>query len=397
MMVRSSALVAFAFLLTAATGTTTAQAEVVAKAGILHVEREAPVPLSRLDFAPDDLGVAGAEVATMDNTTTGRFLKHTYALTSAKTTPDAATEALDAMLAEGVQYVIVIGSADDQLALADHAADRDALLFNASARDTRLRDADCRPNLFHTAPSRAMIADGLAQYMVWKKWTEWMLIHGSHPDDRLKADAYRRAARKFGAEIVEEREYEDTGGGRIGDSGHVLVQKQMPVFTQQAEDHDVVVIADESAVFGSFVPYRTWDPRPVVGDAGLIASMWHPGHESFGSTQLQRRFEKHAGRHMRDVDYQAWIALRALGEAVTRTNSAEPATVRAYMLGEEFTIAGFKGKPLSFRPWNNQLRNGVIMGDAKLVVSISPQEEFLHQRTRLDTLGLDEPESQCSF
>lgn len=373
------------------------RADVVVRTGVLHVEREAPVPLSRLDFAPDDLGIAGAYVATQDNSTTGRFLNHVYSLATATAPPEEATAALDTMLSEGVEFVVVVGAAEDQLALADHAADRDVLLFNASARDTRLRNADCRPNLFHTAPSRAMIADGLAQYMVWKKWTSWMLIHGSHPDDRRKAEAYRRAARKFGAEIVEVREYEDTGGGRIGDSGHVLVQKQMPVFTQRADAHDVVVVADESAVFGSYVPYRTWDPRPVVGDAGLIASMWHAGHESFGATQLQRRFEKHARRHMRDVDYQVWLALRSLGEAVTRTNSAEVEGVRDYMRSAQFEIAGFKGKPLSFRPWNNQLRNGVMLGDGKLLVSISPQEEFLHQRTRLDTLGLDEPESDCNL
>ena len=100
---------------------------------------------------------------------------------------------------------------------------------------------------------------------------------------------------------------------------------------------------------------------------------------------------------MTDLDYEAWAALRALGEAVTRTKSADVATVRDYLLSEAFTLAAFKGQPLSFRPWDNQLRQAVILADEKTVVSLSPQEEFLHERTKLDTLGVDRPETACRF
>jgi len=281
--------------------------------------------------------------------------------------------------------------------LADHFADRDVIILNAAARDDSLRNNECRANILHVAPSRAMLADALAQYMVWKKWDEWMLIHGSHPADQLKADAYRRAARKFGLEIVEERLFEDTGGARRTDSGHVLVQRQIPKFTSRADDHDVVVAADETGVFGDYLAYRTTDPRPVVGDAGLVARTWHPGFEGWGATQIQRRFEKANSRRMTDTDYQAWLAMRVIGEAVSRTKSADPAVLKAFILSEEFEVAGFKGQALSFRPWNNQLRQGVLLADGKLVVTVSPQEEFLHQKTRLDTLGFDEPETECAF
>ncbi len=68
--------------------------------------------------------------------------------------------------------------------------------------------------------------------------------------------------------IVQERTFEDTGGARRTDSGVTLIQRQMPVFTQQAPAYDVLVAADESEVFASYLPYRTWDPRPVAGSAG---------------------------------------------------------------------------------------------------------------------------------
>ncbi len=373
------------------------QAQTVIRTGVLRVEHPVTLPVSRLDLPAADDGLAGARLATIENQTTGRFTGTTYETTEASVKPEDAMAALDAMIADGIGFVVTIAPAGDLLALADHVAGRDVVLLNASAPDDRLRNAECRANVLHIAPSRAMLADGLAQYLVWKRWTNWFLVTGSNADDQLKAEAYRRAAKKFGARIVGERVFEDTGGARRTDSGHVLVQRQIPVFMQRAEAHDVVIAADESSVFGVYLPYRTWEPRPVAGDAGLVARNWHPAFEGFGATQLQRRFEREAGRSMTDLDYQVWMGVRAVGEAVTRTSSADVATLRAYMLSPEFGLGAFKGQPLNFRPWNNQLRQGIVLGDGKLVVSVSPQEEFLHQFTRLDTLGYDRPESACRF
>ena len=385
-----------AILIAGSTGSM-AWAEVLLRAAIIKVDHDRPIPLSRLDLPVDDEGFAGGQQALADNNTTGRFLNQTYELIEVSTDRENMATEIEKLAIDGVTVIIALTNADDLLAMADLPVAKDMLILNAEARDDRLRQTDCRINVVHIAPSRAQLADGLAQYMIWKRWPEWLLVHGSHPEDQLMADAYRRAAKKFGAKIVEERVFEDTGGGRQSDSGHVLVQKQIPVFMQRAEDHDVVVVADENEVFGHYLPYRGWDPRPVVGDAGLIASMWHKGHEAYGSTQLQRRFEKTAKRHMRDIDYQVWLGFRSVGEAVTRTNSADITTLKAFMMSDEFAIAGFKGQGLSFRPWNQQMRHGVVLGDGKLVVTISPQEEFLHQKTRLDTLGFDAPENTCEF
>ncbi len=370
---------------------------IVVKTAILKVEGEKVLPLSRLDLPAANDGFAGAVVGLADNNTTGRFLGQTFEAVEVTTTAEEAIAAADAAVADGAGTIIALAPADTLLALADHFAGQGVVILNASAQDDALRNAECRANVVHIAPSRAMLADGLAQYMAWKRWTEWILIHGSHPADQAKADAYRRAAKKFGLKIVEERLFEDTGGARRTDSGHVLVQRQMPKFTQRADDHDVVVAADESGVFGDYLAYRTTDPRPIVGDAGLVARSWHPGFEGWGATQIQRRFEKANQRWMKDIDYQAWLAMRVIGEAVSRTNSADPAVLKDFMLSEDFEVAGFKGQALSFRPWNNQLRQGVLLADGKLVVTVSPQEEFLHQKTQLDTLGYDEPESECAF
>ena len=133
----------------------------------------------------------------------------------------------------------------------------------------------------------------------------------------------------------------------------------------------------------------------MAGSEGLVPSAWTPQAEQWGASQLQSRFRKLAGRDMRPEDYAAWAALRALGEAVTRARSAEPAALRAYLLSPAFELAGFKGRPLSFRPWNGQLRQPIPLAHPRGLVASAPLEGFLHAVNEMDTLGQDAPESAC--
>src|SRR5207248_8244483 len=149
-------------------------------------------------------------------------------------------------------------------------------------------------------------------------------VVGSHEADKLYADALRRAAVRFGAKIVQERVFEDTGGARRTDSGIVQIQRQIPVFTQSAPDHDVLVAADESEVFAGYLPYRTWEARPVAGSAGLIPKSWDPAHDQWGANQLQNRFMAMFSRRMSERDGQAWVAARMIGEAASRKGTADP-------------------------------------------------------------------------
>ena len=171
----------------------------------------------------------------------------------------------------------------------------------------------------------------------------------------------------------------------------------MPMLTQGAPAHDVVVVADEKEVFGPYLPFRTWEPRPVAGTAGLRAMSWHPAHEQWGATQMQNRFERFAKRFMLPLDYQAWVAVRALGEAASRTRSGDFAPIDAFLRGDRLELAAFKGQKVTFRKWDGQLRQPIIIAGPELPVSMSPQEGFLHPNADVDTLGIDEPESKCKF
>ena len=159
----------------------------------------------------------------------------------------------------------------------------------------------------------------------------------------------------------------------------------------------MLLVADESEVFGAYMPYHAWDARPVAGSAGLVPTPWSPSHEAWGAVQLQGRFADTFDRPMRAEDMLAWMAVRMVGEAATRTGSSDPQAVRDYLLGPDFELAAFKGEALTIRPWNNQLRQPILLADGKTVVSVSPQEGFLHPTSFLDTLGYDAPESECDL
>src|SRR5690606_23423023 len=219
-------------------------------------------------------------------------------------------------------------------------------------------------------PSYAMRADALAQYLLWKKWRRWFLIVGQHPADLAYARAIRRAAARFGAKIVEERTYTFDAGSRRTDSGHQQIQTQMPMLTQSAPAHDVIFVADVGEAFGDYLMFRTTEPRPVVGTHGLQAVSWHRSFEQYAGTQMQNRFEKATGRVMTERDYAGWLGTRVFGEAVTRTGKNDAESIRAYILSKQFEVAGFKGQGMTFRTWDHQLRQPILLSGPRSLVSI---------------------------
>ncbi len=366
-----------------------ARAEIAVTIGYLEQVVPRPPILSNLDAVPENEGLAGAEIALKDNATTGRFLKHGYGLTTrvVEDGGDLLGAARDLLAATG--FLVVKAPAADVVAVADLPEAKAALIFNAAAPETSLRDGDCRRSLFHTLPSRAMLSDALAQFAVKKKWTDWVLISGTHPGDIAFAEALQRSARKFGLKVRERKSWAYDADMRRNAAAEV------PLFTQDLPDHDLIVISDEPGDFGRYVMYHTWRPRPVAGSEGLVPAAWSAAVEQHGAAQLQNRFKTHAGRAMRSVDYAAWAALRSVGEAVTRTNSGDVGTIRDYLLSDKFKLAGFKGRPLSYRRWNGQLRQPIALSHPRAIAALAPIEGFLHRRSELDTLGLDEPESAC--
>lgn len=356
----------------------------------LKVEQDLLPTLSNLDPVPDDLGLAGALTGLKDNATTGKFLGQNWSLSEHTAyLGEDPLEAARVALAEA-SYLIVDAPAETLLAIADLPEADGKLIFNTGAGASNLRGDACRANVLHTLPSTGMRTDALAQMFVKKRWTELVMIAGGHPQDQAYAAAMEASLAKFKLSLKGRKEWRFDADMRRN------AAQEVPLFTQDFGDYDALIIADELRDFGRYVLYNTWEPRPVAGSEGLQAEAWGAVVEQWGAAQLQSRFEDTHERDMRPADYAAWAALRSIGEAVTRTKVADVETIQAYLLSDNFELAGFKGRPLTYRAWNGQLRQPIPLLHPRALVANAPLDGFLHQRTELDTLGFDEPETTCT-
>lgn len=361
----------------------------VIKIAFLSQERAVPAALSNLDAFVQNKGQLGAELAIADNNTTGQFTQQHYELKNVIVPADADPLESFNTLGDDVALVVLNVKSDQLNRLADAPAGKNKLLFDAASSDDSLRGEHCRKNILHILPSRAMRADALAQYMLKKRWQKWFLVTGPQPEDQLFAEAIKRATKRFGLKIVAEKAWTNTYDARRS------AQSDVPVLTQEQDDYDVLVVADEQGLFGEYLDYRTWIPRPVIGTQGLIATAWHRSHENWGAVQLQNRFKDAAGRWMDEEDYAAYLAVRAIGEASVRSKSNLMQAIKDYMLSEAFALQGYKGKPLTFRSWDGQLRQPILLAAPRSLVTVAPVDGFLHPKTALDTLGYDQPETLC--
>ncbi|MFZ2726141.1 MAG: ABC transporter substrate-binding protein [Methylococcaceae bacterium] len=355
----------------------------------LSQEQSPPALVSNLDPFIANQGVVGAELAIADNNTTGKFTAQQFELN--RFIVPLSGDVIDVFQKKiaGKFYALVVNLPAKQLQqLVELPAAKNIVFFDVATIDDSLRNEQCRANVLHLLPSRAMRADALAQYMVKKRWKKWFLVVGNTPEDKLFAESLHRAAKKFGMDIVQEKTWEHDFEARRN------AQSDVSVFTQ-VDDYDVLVVADEQGLFGEYLDYRTWLPRPVIGTQGLIATAWHKTHDQWGATQIQHRFLKAANRPMEEQDYSAYLAVRAIGEAVTRTKAGDAQTLKQYLLSDKFALQGYKGNPLSFRAWDGQLRQPILLAAPRSMVAVAPIDGFLHQHTELDTLGYDEPESLC--
>lgn len=336
--------------------------------------------------------IDGAELGVSDAQYLGRGMKIRYVLERRR--GKNAAELLAALKAlkeeKGVRVFLVDAQGPDVAELAGASAAMDVLLLNISAFDDSLRNEGCRKHLFHILPSTSMLTDALAQYLVFKKWLRVLVLQGPFDEDAKMVAAFKRSAKRFGLKIAKLRNFVLTQDPRAREVNRV---EQL---TAGANDlYDVVFVADAHAEFAYRVPYHTVHPRPVVGSAGLTPRAWHWSYLRHGAPQVNSRFEKRFSRRMRDRDWAAMVAVKAVSEAVLRTGSVELEKIIGHLGKQDLKLDGFKRGGYSFRPWNNQLRQRILLATGNWVASVPPLKAFLHASDDLDTLGFDEPESAC--
>jgi ABC transporter substrate binding protein (PQQ-dependent alcohol dehydrogenase system) len=365
----------------------------------LGKEYPEPLPLSYAEKPIPDKGIQGARLMLKEGNQAGNFVGHSFELIEAIVPEDADVVAkAKELLAGGERFFIADLEPADLLAVADLPEAKDAVIMNIRSSATKLREEDCRINVFHVIPDYAMRADALAQYLIWKKWPRWFVIRRDTPQDQDYLAMVKRSAARFGGKVVADKVYDLPPGARNLDSGHQQIQAQIPMETEEAPEHDVVWVINSDDDFGDYLMYRTYLPRPVVGTQGLQATSWDKSYTESGAMHFQNAIPRIAKRAPVERDYTAWLGFRALADSAMKSDKTTPQEVKAYMLSDNFKLEGFKGQAMSFRSWDHQMRQPVVLGGGTRVpVSASPQEGFLHPTNVTDTLGFDKPETKCKF
>jgi ABC transporter substrate binding protein (PQQ-dependent alcohol dehydrogenase system) len=262
------------------------------------------------------------------------------------------------------------------------------MILNVSSDHDALRNEACSTALLHTYPSRQMYTDALSQYLAARNWRKLLLLQGSLPEDQLQGAAMVTSAKRYGLKILQTKPFKLSGDPRERDLFNTRL-------LTNERDHDVVAVMDSHGEFARTLPYATQWPRPVMGSNGLMAMAWHPQWERNGGPQISRRFQKLAKRPMQSQDWAAWIAVKAIAAGVAADPKADVTKQLKQLRAGDVVVDGNKGPGLTFRAWDGQLRQPIMLGHGDGVVGIAPLDGILHPTEVMDTLGTDQKESKC--
>ena len=269
--------------------------------------------------------------------------------------------------------------------------------FNVRHSDSYLRESLCLTHLFHTIPSDRMYFDALGQFLVFRGWRKVLVVQGPSEKDISRAESLVESLEKFGAIIVDQRTFSLSHHPDDRDENR-------PSFLTGGVSYDVVAVIDSKKDYGRYLQYSTRSARPVVGDVGLTPSSWHFALERYGAPQLNERYRAFKENEalgsqaaMTDAEFAAWSAIKLISNSLNTRPDDTDLDLLSVLQDPASQVDLYKGTRGSIRHWNNQLRQPVLLATLDTVIAVAPMPNFLHPKHYVDTLGLDEPESECQL
>src|SRR5262245_15415413 len=151
----------------------------------------------------------GAQVGIDEAAALTRVLKIDFALEriTVKSAEEVAPAVTKAMAERNIQFFVVDAPAESFKPLAAAVRGKDVLLFNATASEDYLRREVCAREVVHTLPSLAQSMDGLTQYLVSRKWRDYLVLQGPAPADAATVKAFEASVKKFGARVIAKKDF----------------------------------------------------------------------------------------------------------------------------------------------------------------------------------------------
>ncbi|HSU13700.1 ABC transporter substrate-binding protein [Longimicrobium sp.] len=139
--------------------------------------------------------------------------------------------------------------------------------------------------------------------------------------------------------------------------------------------------------------------QAAVADGRVEA--WDARLERFGADQLNQRFRARFGEGMDSQGWVGWFAVKMLWESTLRARSSAPDALMRYLSSDAAQFDGHKGRPLSFRAWDHQLRQPLYVvspaaPDPVEVPRAAPGSDT-PSRDVLDRLGTPRGRTECGI
>ncbi len=357
----------------------------------------------------------GATLGAEEAARTAELLGRTFELVTVRTADrEGVEDAVRRLVAERGVYAIIGGADERSFAALSDAAERHGVLFlNAGCADPVVRDEHCRRHTLHVAASAAMYVDALAQWLAGEAGLRrWCFVSAATPSATAVYERARRALEAQGGEAVGRIEV----GAGPDDFGALLRDVERTgadlVFVDLAGEERRRFLEHYSAAAPGFEVTGPFEDPAESGEGvarprvGIWPTLWHHTLRRYGATQLNERFWTRFELPMDAPGWAGWFAVKIAWEAVNRASAARGSELVRFLESERAAFDGHKGRPLSFRPWDHQLRQPVYLvkpaagpgdeeGEVVAELPRAARGQAAASQELLDRLGDSEEESRC--
>jgi ABC-type branched-subunit amino acid transport system substrate-binding protein len=309
----------------------------------------------------------------------------------------------------------IVAALDDQTTarVSDVTQQQRLVCLNTAARGGVLRGEQCHRLTFHVEPDVAMYTHAMGQWLVHNNRKRWHFVVA---EDSAAQEVYHRASRFL----------QKQGGINLG---HSLIAPGRSDYTEVVAplargDAEAIVVALRGEELRHFlVQYKASGLKALLAGIPLdMLALWQAGAESlqgvwvtswyhelerFSARELNRRFLRRFEKRAEGFAWTNWAAVKLVVEGVLRSASTDAMALVNYLEGAP-QFDGHKGKALTFRDWNHQLRQPLYVLKARESKPDNPWNllellgEMPSPATRgksvaevLDTLGEPQAESTC--
>lgn len=248
--------------------------------------------------------------------------------------------------------------------------------LNIGAPDDRLRNEECSAFTFHVAPSHAMYIDALTGWFIRSGFRRWAFVHEESDAGR---ELYSRA--KW---ALTERHFGGREVGRVEVGQQEADWERVLTSLQRAEPQVVMVLLEPERqlrllrlavdygaawqIAGLPYPeaqtrsfYRAWVGAAEGAEPLFRASGWEATLDAYGAREFNERFEARFGIPMDESAWAAYQAIRILYDSAVAARSTDGSEVASYLASPSAVFDVWKGIGVSFRPWDQQLRQSLYL------------------------------------